>query len=60
MQSIVTVAIVAMITFAVIAVIYAVAPILIPFLLVVGVLGVVTWGIVRVARSIEHRRNIQD
>jgi len=60
MRSIVTIAIAAMIALAVIAAIYVVAPILVPFLLVVGVLGVVTWGIVRFARSIEQRRITRD
>ncbi len=60
MQRVINLAILAMAATAMYGVLYAVAPILIPFLLVIAGLGVITWGVVRLARSIERRRNTRN
>ncbi|MEO0619303.1 MAG: hypothetical protein AAFZ01_08470 [Pseudomonadota bacterium] len=48
-------AIYAMLVFGALAIIYVVAPIVIPLLLIIGVLGGLTFGITRAAAWLEHR-----
>ena len=45
----------AMLVFAALCIIYVIAPILIPLIVVVGGLGLLTWGIVSVSRVLERR-----
>ncbi|MEL6289763.1 MAG: hypothetical protein AAFQ35_13410 [Pseudomonadota bacterium] len=48
-------AIYAMLVFAGVSIVYVVAPIIVPLVLIIGVLGGVTWGVTRVAALLERR-----
>ena len=48
-------AIYAMVGFGVLCVIYVIVPVLIPFLVVIGGLAILTWGIVTASRFLERK-----
>lgn len=48
-------AIYAMLAFGAVCIIYVIAPILIPFIVVIGGMGLLTWGIVTASRALEKR-----
>lgn len=48
-------AIYAMLAFAGLCIIYVIAPILIPLIVIIAGFGLLTWGIVTVSRALERR-----